>query len=134
VDYQTVLKKAREELVASEKKVESLKTLISNLEMLERGGFKPYIVIDQNWPRNLKADSLDIFRVMLSGPKTADMIYEEYSKLGHVINRRTLVARLAYYKREFDFVQNPAPGLYEISDKGRAYLEQRYPKVLESDT
>ncbi len=139
MNYSAILTEAKSELSSLESKVEKLKRFILSLESLaDTENFDPSKPVTtgqrktKEAPGFIKDDSLDMFRIMLSGPKSIDAILDGYRKFGYNdVARKTLVTRLSYYKRDFGFVRMPAPGMYEVTEKGREFLQQRYPKVFE---
>ncbi len=82
-------------------------------------------------PGYLKDNSVRLLRLIELEGKRIDAISKGLREAGIPMNEASLRARLSYYKKTFGFIDSPRPGFHRLSEKGKNYLNRRYPRMEE---
>lgn len=78
-------------------------------------------------PDRINKDSEALLRLIKTETLPANIIAARCKQAGYNIDRSEISSRLGRYKRAYGFVENPARGVYRLSEKGRQYMDTYYP-------
>lgn len=81
-------------------------------------------------PTYIRKDSLPLLRAIKDQALSADAIVAYCQQAGTPTTRETVLLRLGMYRRNYGMVENTDSGLYQLTEKGKKYMEERYPEVL----
>lgn len=81
-------------------------------------------------PTYIRKDSLPLLRAIKDQALSADAIVAYCQQAGAPTTRETVLLRLGMYRRNYGMVENTESGLYQLTEKGKKYMEARYPEVL----
>lgn len=79
-------------------------------------------------PTYIRKDSLPLLRAIKDQALSADAIATYCQQAGAPTNRETVLLRLGMYRRNYGMVESSESGLYQLTEKGKKYLEERYPE------
>lgn len=79
-------------------------------------------------PTYIRKDSLPLLRAIKDQALSADAITTYCQQAGAPTNRETVLLRLGMYRRNYGMVESSESGLYQLTEKGKKYLEERYPE------
>lgn len=79
-------------------------------------------------PTYIRKDSLPLLRAIKDQALSADAIATYCQQAGTPTNRETVLLRLGMYRRNYGMVESSESGLYQLTEKGKKYLEERYPE------
>ena len=81
-------------------------------------------------PTYIRKDSLPLLRAIKDQALSADAIVAYCQQAGAPTTRETVLLRLGRDRRNYRMVENTESGLYQLTEKGKKYMEARYPEVL----
>ena len=80
-------------------------------------------------PAYIRKESLPLLRSIKDQALSADAIALFCRQVGVNIDREAVLFRLGLYRRNYAMVQTVSHGLYQLTEKGRRYLDERYPEA-----
>lgn len=83
-------------------------------------------------PAYIRKESLPLLRAIKKQALSADAIALFCRQVGVNIDRDAVLFRLGLYRRNYAMVETVSHGFYKLTDKGRRYLEERYPEAVSS--
>ena len=83
-------------------------------------------------PAYIRKESLPLLRAIKNQALSADAIALFCRQVGVNIDRDAVLFRLGLYRRNYAMVETVSHGFYKLTDKGRRYLEERYPEATSS--
>ena len=85
-------------------------------------------------PAYIRKESLPLLRSIKDRALSADAIALFCRQVGVNIDREAVLFRLGLYRRNYAMVKTVSHGFYRLTEKGRRYLEERYPEAGASTT